>query len=392
MTAAALFPLSSSGPPLDIVSWGAGVESSAYLTEVLEAPEEHGTDPSNMVVMHAVVGSEFNDTLRDSERFILPLLRDRGVRLVQLSRRGPAEADGIEILDDTREPTVMHSKGPWTLAQHNETNGITPQLSDRRCSLQFKGFVLDRFILTEFPGREYRHAIGYNRDELSRAEKDDVYATQTREPFHPLIEWDWSRARCLARLSKAFRITWKKSACSFCPFAGSRSSLPDLKNRMRLFPDRAVEALLTEFRAMFFNPRSRMFGRHSLHDRLAEDGNVIALSRFEQQLERSQWSVYEVRRLYFPQAADRNRKGPGWRSTRARFTGSRREALAWMRDHVGAPDDTGRVWIRRQATDGPYPRTEHFIGASLAGTADKERRNFAKHWATFTGETLFDVP
>lgn len=392
MTTAALFPLSSPGPPLDIVSWGAGVESSAYLTEILSSPENHGTNPANLVVLHAVVGAEFNDTLRDSERFILPLLRDRGVRLVQLSRRGPLESDGIEILDDTRSPTEMHSKGPWTLAQHNTVNGITPQLSDRRCSLQFKGFVLDRFILTEFPGREYTHAIGYNRDELGRATKDDVYATQTRRPFHPLIEWNWSRARCLARLDEEFSVRWKKSACSYCPFAGSQTSLPELKHRMRLFPDSAVEALLTEFRALFFNPRSRMFGRHSLYDRLAEDGNVVALSRFEQQLERSPWSVYEVRRLYFPQAADHNRKGPGWRSTRARFTGTRNDALAWIRDNVGSPDDNGRVWIRRQATDGPYPRTEHFIGASLAGTADKERRNFAKHWAAFTGETLFDVP
>ncbi|WP_052121233.1 hypothetical protein [Amycolatopsis sp. MJM2582] len=368
------------------------MESSAYLTEVLSEPEVHGIDPANMVVLHAVVGSEFNDTLRDSERFILPLLRDRGVRLVQLSRRGPAESDGIEILNDTRRPKAMHSKGPWTLAQHNAVNGITPQLSDRRCSLQFKGFVLDRFILTAFPDREYRHAIGYNRDETGRADKDDVYATQTRKPFHPLIDWDWSRTRCLARLHKAFRVTWKKSACSFCPFAGSQASLPDLKDRMRLFPNRAVEALLTEFRALFFNPRSRMFGRHSLYDRLVEDDNLVALARFEQQLDRSQWSVYEVRRLFFPRAANPNKKGPGWRSTRARFTGTRHEALAWIRDNIGAPDETGRVWIRRQATDGPYPRTEHFIGATLAGTADKERRSFAKHWAAFTGETLFDLP
>ncbi|WP_158894603.1 hypothetical protein [Amycolatopsis anabasis] len=178
-------------PPLHIVSWGAGGESSAYLTEVLTEPDKHGVNPSNIVVLHAVVGSEFDDTLRDSQRFILPLLRDRGVRLVQLARRGPLERDGIEILDDTTTPRVMHHKGPWTLAQHNEANGITPQLSDRKCSLRFKGFVLDRFILTEFPGREYTHVIGYNRDERSRAEKDDVYATQTRDPVHPLIEWNW---------------------------------------------------------------------------------------------------------------------------------------------------------------------------------------------------------
>src|SRR5205823_1287922 len=116
---------------------------------VLIEPDRHGVDTANMVVLHAVVGSEYDDTLRDSQRFILPLLRDRGVRLVQLARRGPKERDGIEVLDDTTRPRIMHHKGPWTHAQHNEVNGVTPQLSDRRCSLQFKGFVLDRFILTE---------------------------------------------------------------------------------------------------------------------------------------------------------------------------------------------------------------------------------------------------
>lgn len=90
MTTPALFSLNSRarGHSLDVVSWGAGVESSAYLTEVLTDPDRHGVILENMVVLHAVVGSEFDDTLRYSQRFILPLLADRGVRLVQLSRRG----------------------------------------------------------------------------------------------------------------------------------------------------------------------------------------------------------------------------------------------------------------------------------------------------------------
>jgi hypothetical protein len=34
---------------------------------------------------------------------------------------------------------------------------------------------------------------------------------------------------------------------------------------------------------------------------------------------------------------------------------------------------------------------EHFFGASLAGTLDKERRSFARHWTTVTGDNLFSL-
>jgi hypothetical protein len=65
MTEPALFSLENQhrSRPLDLVSWGAGVESSAYLTEILTNPARHGVDLENLVVLHAVVGSEFTDTL-----------------------------------------------------------------------------------------------------------------------------------------------------------------------------------------------------------------------------------------------------------------------------------------------------------------------------------------
>ncbi|GAA1956728.1 hypothetical protein GCM10009754_28370 [Amycolatopsis minnesotensis] len=65
-------------------------------------------------------------------------------------------------------------------------------------------------------------------EERARADNDDVYATQTRQPVHHLIDWGWSRERCLRLLKQKYRITWKKSACSFCPFAGSKASMPAL--------------------------------------------------------------------------------------------------------------------------------------------------------------------
>lgn len=393
-----LFELGGSKPARDltpphVISWGAGVESSAYLVEVCTDPDRHGIDLAQVVVLHAVVGSEYPDTLRDSERFVLPMLRDRGVRVVQLSRRGPRREQGIEILDDTTTARLMHHKGPWTLAQHNTVNGVLPQLSNRRCSLEFKGWVLDQFLLREFPHRPYTHVIGYNRDEVKRASRDEVYATETRYPAHPLIDWDWSRDRCRQRLHDEFGIWWRKSACDFCCFAGSSTALPALMRRMREFPDRAADALLAEHRALFFNPRSKMFGKHSLHERLTADGNTAALALFERRLEESLWSIYDVRRIFFRKSNDQRQKGPGWRSVNPLFTGSRADTLTWLHSNVsGVADPADRVWIAGDDDLETYPRVEHFIGAGQAGTNKKSRAHFGTHWAAITGDTLFDRP
>jgi hypothetical protein len=95
---------------------------------------------------------------------------------------------------------------------------------------------------------------------------------------------------------------------------------------MQREPERAVEALLTEYRALFFNPCSKMFGKVSLRDHLIEHGIHSVLTEFEHQLDQTQWTVHEVRRLFFPRNNDATRKGPAWRSTRARFTATRAAA------------------------------------------------------------------
>ncbi|WP_410595418.1 hypothetical protein [Amycolatopsis sp. lyj-23] len=61
MTEPALFSLENQrgSRPLDVVSWGAGVESSAYLTEILTNPNRHDVDPQNLVLLRsAACGSE----------------------------------------------------------------------------------------------------------------------------------------------------------------------------------------------------------------------------------------------------------------------------------------------------------------------------------------------
>ncbi|MFI5593488.1 hypothetical protein ACIA5G_51265 [Amycolatopsis sp. NPDC051758] len=58
---------STPGRPVHLVSWGLGVESTAYLVEVLTSQEHYGLDLADLIVLHAVVGSEWRSTLADAE-------------------------------------------------------------------------------------------------------------------------------------------------------------------------------------------------------------------------------------------------------------------------------------------------------------------------------------
>lgn len=377
--------------PLHVVSWGLGVESSAYLVEVLSDPDRHGIDPSTMIVLHAVVGSEWAQTYSDAEQFLLPLLADRGIRTVQLARGGPRESDGIVVLDDTTRPQRLHRRGPWTLAEESKLSGTVPQLSHRRCSLKFKGWPLDTWISANLGDRPYEHVIGYSVEELTRAKRDLVYATATRSPSHPLIRWGWTRDACSARLLAEFGVVFSKSACLFCPYSGGRS-LNSTLSRMRDSPDEAATALLLEAPAIALNPRSKLFGTHSLLERLIADGNTSAVDLFHARLAHQQWSVYEVRRLHFAARdkvsglPDPARKGTSWRSVRALHTGTELQARARLAER-GYADDEGRIWLRQDLPD-VYPQAEHFLVATTAGIAPKARPSFEKQWQRNRGEDV----
>ncbi len=65
-----------------------GADSTAILLMFLADPAAHGLEPdlSDLTVVHAITGDEFVDSLDYVNRLVLPLLRARSVRLVQLCR------------------------------------------------------------------------------------------------------------------------------------------------------------------------------------------------------------------------------------------------------------------------------------------------------------------
>jgi hypothetical protein len=120
-----------------VLSYGMGTESSAILLRWLHDPATRDFDLRDLVVLTSMTGDEFPDTGRLVTTHVLPRLRAAHVRLVQVARAGPRQADGVIILDDSRAPSVLYLEGAYPLAKELRAAGTTPQLAHGRrlCSL-----------------------------------------------------------------------------------------------------------------------------------------------------------------------------------------------------------------------------------------------------------------
>ncbi|MFE2583303.1 hypothetical protein [Streptomyces sp. NPDC059378] len=119
-----------------VINWGLGADSTAYLARMLTDPAAYGIDLERTAVLDMATGSEWPETRLLVQEFMLPLLREHGVRFVQLARAGHLKADGITVLDDSRHPEKLFTRGVWTLWDEMESVGTVPQQAGvRKCSL-----------------------------------------------------------------------------------------------------------------------------------------------------------------------------------------------------------------------------------------------------------------
>lgn len=224
-----------------ILSWGMGVESTAILLRWIFEPWTCPCALSDLLVLVAQTGDEYEDTRQDCEAHVLPLLRRHLIRLVQVARRGHLEADGIVVLSDSREPRRLHIEGAYRLSDELRSAGTVPQFGgEHRCSLKFKAFVIESW-LRDHVSDPAMHAFGYSNDEPKRVLKSEAamakriafgfsqeesgraarasgYDHADRTAFYPLIEWGWGRQACLDYIVSRLGVTWQKSACVYCPF------------------------------------------------------------------------------------------------------------------------------------------------------------------------------
>jgi len=230
------------------------------------------------MVITAQVGDEYKDTGRDVETYVLPMMRRHRIRFVQVARHGHREADGISILDDSREPIQVFLDGDYKLSDELKRNGTVLQYGGvHRCALKFKAWVIEQWLEANPRGRAHhafgynseerrrihqsehaiqeRIAFGFNADEGRRIDRSCEYNTLTRRAFYPLLEWDWNRAKCLDYIREKVGVTWRKSACVYCPFNALKDEAID---RHMEHPNQVADALVLEHLSMALNPRGTL--------------------------------------------------------------------------------------------------------------------------------------
>ncbi|AFU02788.1 hypothetical protein [Nocardia brasiliensis] len=377
-------------------SYGMGVESTAGIVRTLLEPgfrpPQLRDDLSNLIVMVAQTGDEWTSTCDLVTAHVLPLLRERAIRFVEVARAGPSATDGIVVLQDSRRPQRLHpdadEHGFYALSAEHRANGVLPTLGGTRtCSAKSKGMPLDLWRAKHLGHGPYVHAMGFNADESRRIEKDSsVTMGGQRQPIYPLHEAGWSRARCHGYLFGLFGVWWPKSCCRQCCFV-SVPGWPEQLERYIAAPAEAFKHLLDEYVTLALNRNSGLFGPgKSLADRLRRDGadHVLALAAAE--LDRCGWAVYRVRRCY-------SRPATAWRSVETIYRGSRAAASRFLTElgvHLGiCPHDDGkhtRVWLTEASIT--FPRLEEFFVAAPDSVLPKQRAGFDKRWYSHADSRL----
>lgn len=363
-----------------VINYGMGWDSTAILLRWLLDPSSRDFHLDQLIVLIAQVGEEFAATRRLVETFIFPLLHFYRIRTVQVARAGPSDKDGIAVFSDTQHSTTLHIEGKWRLGDHLMRDATAPQWangSGHKCAMRFKGQPLSMWLRKEFGVRPYRSVIGYNADELRRAEKAADYADYQRTHEYPLIAWGWDRAAVEAFVLDVIGEPWMRSACGFCPFSDGRDELVE---RHRREPAQAVRALLMEHLSRSMNPRFGLFPSGKLlHVILEEAGVVEALMQFRQLLADTEWSVYRVRRIYREMAPLVDR------SIERMATGGHEEMLTMLRT-LGEAEEAGgieRVYLRRRP-ERVRPSVEEFYVVAPAIVVEKEKKCFPLLWANQT--------
>lgn len=403
-----------------IQSHGMGVESQAIFERWVADPSSRPFDSwDQLIVVTAQVGEEHKkDTIRDMEARTLPLMRELGVRFVELARRGHLEEDGIVILQDTREPYKLHPDGCYKLSDELLSSGTVPQFGgEHRCAMKFKAFVIETWLAWEFRGEDkpVYHVFGYNADEtiridnsehhiarhnadreiecdrtpimvfgfnseeIGRIDRAKKYDGPNREGNYPLQLWGWNREKCEAYIFEQTGIRWRKSHCAFCPFCAEASK--GESNAVRRWledPIQAAHGLLVEYNSLCFNPRGHLYRDRAMIDVVKRLNLTEVLAKFEEKLNSVEWGFYRVRRIY-------TKKGKAARCVELVKTGSRKEMEALINAQDGRTEfKRGIMYIKFQdrAPD-VYPTLEGFYVAAPAYMITKLRgpiERFDERW------------
>jgi hypothetical protein len=379
-------------PQLYLLNWGMGIESTAILVRWMLEPQSRPCHSfHNLIVLTAQTGDEVDETKYLCETYLFPLMREHEIRLVQVAKASASKLDGYIILSDTHQPYELHTEGYFPLSHDLLQSGTVPRLGRPHiCAQRWKGEVLDAWIADHIT-EAFGPYLGYNADETKRASKADGYTCQGHQFFYPLIEWGWTRDDCIDYLYRILGVTWRKSACSYCPFQQKQAAIA----RYNRDPKAAGFTLLMEMNALALNPRMHLFSSSTAYDLIVESGNQDALDELERMLSRMQWGIYHVQRIY-KQLMGKNNKlyVNADRKIVLVYEGSKAEMeskLEMLAQQYQATVENlyGKRFYVHCRQQSVYPTFEEFyvLVPKLAKDKCRNLKAFDRSWADLTGPT-----
>lgn len=197
---------------LQIVSYGAGTNSTAMLIKMVERSEVVDA------ITFADTGGELPETYAYLDMFG-----------AWLTERGYPEITRVRVESRTLEEDCLIRKTLPSVVFGFKT-----------CSLRFKAEPQQKFVNNYQPakdawarGEKVVKCIGFDADEPNRAKFDEDKKYKWR---YPLIEWDMGRAECVETIKAAGLELPGKSACYFCP----NSKPHEILRLPREYQDRAI--------------------------------------------------------------------------------------------------------------------------------------------------------
>ncbi|WP_244193487.1 hypothetical protein [Mycobacterium nebraskense] len=106
--------------PKVVLSYGMGLDSTCLLLRWLEEPSSRDFDLSELVLVTAFTGDEFESTRDVVERHILPRLRDNGIRF-----------RAVRTLSTTNHGPRRRRRGPGRLDQSGKASLSRPLPAQR---------------------------------------------------------------------------------------------------------------------------------------------------------------------------------------------------------------------------------------------------------------------
>ena len=258
-----------------IVSFGAGVDSTAILVKLYEI----GMRPD--YILFSDTGAERPDIYHHIKRV-------------------------DKWLEKVGFPNVTRVGNSVNLLEEMERAGDLPSLAFgfKTCSQKHKIAPQQKYIHNELKLLKYVNVVGYGTGEIDRAEKSlrsikdgkiKFYKGEEKKLWFPLIDWQLNREDCKA-LSREIGFCTSKSSCFFCP-ATKKEEIFVLAEEYPDLIDRALR----------------------LEDRFREKQEVRYLSEVEEAKEAfgDKWQIvsleeYESKDVKFPQKSTVKGLGRNW--------------------------------------------------------------------------------